>query len=253
MRKIAIVAMNNSRSIGYKNDLIYRIPTELKHFKNITSTTKYKTIPNMIVMGRNTFESMNSKPLNGRFNCVISSQSNHLNNENNFPNLRFFPDISTLIDYSEEFHKSYQNMFICGGESIYKYFIDNNLLDSMIVTEIDDDRNLENDIKFPLFNNFSCVSSELYEEIPAKYIPENKPIFLNYTINHYIPNYNIKTLAVNSKNRSLEIDKSHEEYKYLDALSEIMRSGNIRKSRNSETISKFGVDLRFNISNGFCE
>ena len=42
MRKIAIVAMNNSRSIGYKNDLIYRIPTELKHFKNITSTTKYK-------------------------------------------------------------------------------------------------------------------------------------------------------------------------------------------------------------------
>ena len=96
----------------------------------------------------------------------------------------FFPDISTLIDYSEEFHKSYQNMFICGGESIYKYFIDNNRLDSMIVTEIDDDRNLENDIKFPLFNNFSCVSSQLYEEIPAKYIPENKSIFLNYTANH---------------------------------------------------------------------
>ena len=40
--------------------------------------------------------------------------------------------------------------------------------DSMIVTEIDDNRNLENDAKFPLFNNFSCVSSQLYEEIPCQ-------------------------------------------------------------------------------------
>ncbi len=251
MRKIAIVAMNNSRSIGYKNDLIYRIPTELKHFKNITSTTKYQTIPNMVVMGRNTFESMNSKPLNGRFNCVISSQSKHLNSENNFPNLRFFPDISTLISYSDEFHKSYQNMFICGGESIYKYFIDNNLLDSLIITEIDDNRNLENDIKFPIFNNFSCISSQLHQEIPAKYIPENEPVFLDYTINHYIPDYNIKNLCIDTKSESVEIDKSHEEYKYLDALNDIMSTGNIRKSRNSDTISKFGVDLRFNISKSF--
>ena len=118
----------------------------------------------------------------------------------------------------------------------------------MIVTEIDDNRNLENDIKFPLFNNFSCVSSQLYEEIPARYIPENKSIFLNYTINHYISNYNIKALNINSKNKSLEIDKSHEEYRYLDALNEIMKTGNIRKSRNSDTISKFGVDLLPNIS-----
>ena len=42
MRKIAIVAANNSRSIGYKNDLIYRIPTELKHFKNITTQQNIK-------------------------------------------------------------------------------------------------------------------------------------------------------------------------------------------------------------------
>tara|TARA_E500000178_G_C17014921_1_gene752445 strand:+ start:250 stop:1749 length:1500 start_codon:yes stop_codon:yes gene_type:complete len=251
MRKIAIVAMNNSRSIGYKNDLIYRIPAELKHFKNITSKTEYKTIPNMIVMGRNTFESMNSKPLNGRFNCVISSKSKHLNSKNNFPNLRFFPNISTLMNYSEEFQKSYHNMFICGGESIYKYFIDNNLLDSMIITHIDDDRNLENDTKFPIFNNFSCISSQLHQEIPAKYIPKDEPIFLNYTINHYIPNYKIQNLCIDADNKSLEVDKSHDEYKYLDALSDIMKTGNLRKSRNSETISKFGVDLRFNISKSF--
>lgn len=251
MRKIAIVAMNNSRSIGYKNDLIYRIPSELKHFKDITSKTKYQTIPNMIVMGRNTFESMNSKPLNGRFNCVISSSSDYLNNKNNFPNLRFFPNISTLINYSEKFEKSYQDMFICGGASIYKYFIDNNLLDSMIITEIDDNRNLENDTKFPIFYNFSCISSELHQNIPATYIPNEESIFLNYKINRYIPSYKIQNLSINAQNNSVELDKSHEEYRYLDSLNDIMSTGNIRKSRNSETISKFGVDLRFNISKSF--
>ena len=136
-------------------------------------------------------------------------------------------------------------MFICGGESIYKYFIDNNLLDSMIVTEIDDNRNLENDIKFPLFNNFSCVSSQLYEEIPARYIPENKSIFLNYTINHYISNYNIKALNINSKNKSLEIDKSHEA-EYLDALNEIMKTEIYENHEIPRQFLNLG-DLRFNI------
>ena len=242
MRKIAIVAMNNQRSIGYKKNLIYDIPNELKHFKNVTSTKKYQATPNMIVMGKNTFESMNSKPLSGRFNCVISSKFEYLNDENNFTNLRFFPNIPTLIDYSDKFQQSYQNMYICGGESIYKYFIDNNLLDSMIITEIDSDKNIENDIKFPIFNNFSCISSELHKDVPAKYIPNNESLFLNYKINHYIPDYHIKNLS---------IDKSHEEYNYLDSLNHIMNTGIVRKSRNSDTISKFGVDLRFNISKSF--
>ena len=39
-------------------------------------------------------------------------------------------------------------MFICGGESIYKYFADNNLLDSMIVTEIDDKEILKTTLSF---------------------------------------------------------------------------------------------------------
>ena len=82
----------------------------------------------MVNMGRNTFESMNSDLLMGDLIVLYQVSQIILTTKIISRRSSFFPDISTLIDYSEEFHKSYQNMFICGGESIYKYFIDNKCL-----------------------------------------------------------------------------------------------------------------------------
>ena len=62
-----IAAVAKNLAIGKDNKLLYYIPSDLKRFKNITSG-------HTVIMGKKTFESMNSKPLPNRTNIVIAME-----------------------------------------------------------------------------------------------------------------------------------------------------------------------------------
>ena len=59
-----IVAMNQSRVIGFAGDLPWRIREDLRHFKQ-------KTMGHAIIMGRKTWDSI-GRPLPGRRSIVVS-------------------------------------------------------------------------------------------------------------------------------------------------------------------------------------
>ena len=62
----AIVAVDNNWGIGFNNKLLERIPEDLKHFKSLTTD-------NIIIMGRNTWDSLPTKPLSNRITIVVTS------------------------------------------------------------------------------------------------------------------------------------------------------------------------------------
>ena len=69
--KISIIAaMGKNREIGYQNELLWRLPNDMKFFR---STTMGKPI----LVGRKTFESFGGKPLPGRTNIVITQDVNY--------------------------------------------------------------------------------------------------------------------------------------------------------------------------------
>ena len=66
-----IVSVDMNWGIGKDNDLLMRIPDDMKQFRE-------KTTGNVIVMGRKTLESFpNSKPLPNRLNLVITSNKDY--------------------------------------------------------------------------------------------------------------------------------------------------------------------------------
>ena len=77
-----IVAYCNKNGIGRMNNIPWLIKDDLKHFKIITTTNtnklpnSYEYQKNIVVMGRNTWESLPAKvrPLANRFNIVLSSK-----------------------------------------------------------------------------------------------------------------------------------------------------------------------------------
>ncbi len=64
MRIALIAAMAKNRVIGRNNQLPWRIPADLKHFKALT-------MGKPIIMGRKTYESI-GRPLPGRVNIVLT-------------------------------------------------------------------------------------------------------------------------------------------------------------------------------------
>ena len=136
MKKIGIACINQINALGYKNKLLYSIPSELNIFKQITCHTISANRPNLVVMGNNTFRSMNSKPLKDRFNCVLSKNAKYLNDHNDHLNLKYFMSINELLEFGEKNDKDFNDMFICGGTSLYEYFITHNLLDYLVISQI---------------------------------------------------------------------------------------------------------------------
>lgn len=67
-----VIGKTLAGGIGKNNRLPWKLPSDLKMFKKITTSGLHG---NSIIMGRKTFESINSKPLPNRLNIVVSKES----------------------------------------------------------------------------------------------------------------------------------------------------------------------------------
>lgn len=114
-----IWAQDRNGGIGYKNKIPWRLPADMKFFKE-------QTIGKTVVMGRKTFESI-GKPLPGRENVVVTSQKDFQSE-----GVVVFNSVREAFDYVKV-----KNAFIIGGESIYKQFLP--YADCLIQTVIEQD------------------------------------------------------------------------------------------------------------------
>lgn len=128
-----IAAVNNLNFIGKNNNLIFTDKIDMQHFKNTTTG-------NIIIMGYNTFLSLNSKPLPNRLNIVLTNKDLYNLSTNQ---LIFTNSIDFVLDLAIE-----NDVWIIGGGEIYKQFI--NYCQELVLTEIDD--NTIGDVLFPQFN-----------------------------------------------------------------------------------------------------
>ncbi len=149
LKLIACIDKNNS--IGINNDLIYKFKKDLEIFKQ-------KTINNTVIMGKNTFKSLNYKPLPNRNNIIISKSLN--TPENN--SYTVFNNINKVFDLKND-----QEIYIIGGKQIYEYFED--YYDELHLTIIKDEFTKEYDNNYSIklnidLNKFKLISSQNFEE-----------------------------------------------------------------------------------------
>ena len=125
-----IVATTESGVIGKDGRLIWRIPTDLKHFRE-------KTMGKKMIMGRKTFESL-GKPLPGREHIVLTKNKDY-EVEEGITLLNDFSEVEKYKDLDEE-------VFIIGGEKIFEHFIGD--CDTLYITFVK--KEFEGDTYFPL-------------------------------------------------------------------------------------------------------
>lgn len=157
-----IVAIDEKGGIGKHNTLPWHIPSDLKHFKELTTG-------GTVIMGRNTWESIPEKfrPLPNRLNIVLTGNLNYMVPEG----VKLASSLDGALAVSEG------KTFVIGGAKVFEDAIRHESCTELIVTKIDGDFNC--DAFFP----FIPLDFQVVEE--GDVIKENDINFkfLRYEIN----------------------------------------------------------------------
>ena len=155
-----IVAVAKNNAIGFKNQLLYRLPNDLKRFKALTTG-------HTIIMGRKTFESLPKGALPNRRNIVLSRQEGlHYENAECY---RSLDEALMQCDYTED-------IYIIGGGELYKQTIG---FAKRIHLTLVDDTPVEADAFFPELNPDEWLEV-LREEHPADEKHAQAYAFIDY-------------------------------------------------------------------------
>lgn len=131
MKITIIVAKDKNNLIGIGDVIPWRLSGDMKMFKETT-------LGHHIIMGRKTFETF-PKPLPGRKSLIITRDSEYqflVNKESiDYQNCSIYNSIDECLTSLKL--SNINNLFVIGGGEIYKQFLELDLVDELLVTEVD--------------------------------------------------------------------------------------------------------------------
>jgi dihydrofolate reductase len=126
------------RALGYKNDLLWHVPADLKRFKQLT-------MGHPVIMGQKTFESIIEilgKPFPGRTNIVAT-----FNKDYKYEGAKVVHSLEEAVEVAQSENPT--EIHIGGGGEIYKQIMSH--VDKLHITWFHDDK--EADTFFPEFED----------------------------------------------------------------------------------------------------
>ena len=152
-----ILAVDDKNWLWKDGDLAWRIPEDMKYFKQITTTTYCENSENAVVMGRKTWDSIPEKfrPLPGRMNCILSS-SGTKKWEKIADHTYKFDSLHACMKFVSK-RKEIEHIFIIWGSQLYNSVLDHPKLQRIYLTQVSWD--YECDVFFDgIPENFKLVS-----------------------------------------------------------------------------------------------
>ncbi len=138
-----IVAAAENGVIGKGNQLLWRLPDDLKRFKQLT-------LGHRIIMGRKTYESI-GKPLPGRTSIVITRTSGY-----QAEGVLVVDSLEKAIDTARQLGS--EETFVIGGGEVYREALAKNLVDKIYLTRVQAEIKGDTFFQIPNKNDWTTVS-----------------------------------------------------------------------------------------------
>ena len=207
-----IVSTDAKSGIAQKCKMPWHSTSDMKFFRE-TTVGRGK---NVVIMGRKTYQTIptGNRPLKNRKCCVLSRTWKQ---EENF-DIAIFSSIPTLLTNLGATRKRYDHIYVIGGESVYRQFIEDYLYlcDKIYVTKFRDSYECDQFFPWDTVKEFRNVLE------PA--------IFHTHTRYSFAP------------------DVAHDEYLYLQLLKDIVKTGEVATDNcGVRSHVLFGKQIRFDL------
>jgi len=241
-----IVATTSRGGIGKDGALPWRLPEDMAHFKRVTlAAPEGKT--NAVVMGRRTWESIPEKfrPLPGRINVVLTSEAAKEGFESPYPSgVLVAPSVANAVAALAA-RDDLGEVFVIGGQRAYEEALEMDACERLYITRVGKD--FECDASFPAFDPLSWRPVHVSKTSSHEGIPYDFIVYERKGDSDAVKVPSPALAAAGGAGRFL-----HEEYKYLEAIDDIIRNGISMEDRTGVgTLSVFGKQMRFDLRKSF--
>lgn len=228
-----IVAVDKNGGISKNGVIPWKIKEDTNFFMDVTKREYVKGLKNILIMGKTTWMACRDT-LKNRVIMVVSSTAN----------IDGYEDTHLAISVKDAINKSVSlvetrvvgHVFICGGSNIYREACNLYNINTIYLTEIDDDYGCDNHIR------------DIVEFFESYYNTYSAHTFNIVDLNDYTSKkITFKKLYISLPNHW----RPREEDQYLGLLEDILTNGHFRQTRNSTTWSLFSKHLEFDLSKGF--
>ena len=165
---IIVAYEQSSRGIGYKNRIPWHVPEDMHFFRKTTIETKSSQKKNVVIMGRNTWESLPKKFLSQRINICITSSPKKYETDPPTPDLFFAHSLNDALQYVQLHISHIESVFVIGGAQLYQEAIQHPQCSTILIHELV----FEPGQIPPTDSFFPEIPENRYQEI----IPIQKPI-----------------------------------------------------------------------------
>lgn len=202
--------------------LPWKISEDLSYFKEITTKEYKKNCRNVLIMGRNTF---NSKPkLTGRTELILSNSASDDD--------IYFKSLDSCLAYCDTLYNQVGKVFVIGGKKLLEEAACHPKCEEIFITSLSFDSDINT---YNSFINYKDILSNFQLKTSSSTRTSCKLNLCNVTVEH--KKYNRYSTSEN---------------KYLDLLREVLDSGEERKDRTGTgTTSVFGPQIEIDIENSF--
>jgi len=139
--KISLIAcIGKNRGLGLNNELLYKIPEDLKRFREVTKG-------HAVIMGSKTFESI-GRPLPARTNIIVTKKPGY-----QAPGCIVVNSIDDAFSRARDVEQS--EIFVIGGAQIYAQTIEK--ADKLYLTLVDGEKPA--DAFFPPYDEFKKITA----------------------------------------------------------------------------------------------
>lgn len=231
--------------IGMNNQLQWKLPEDLKRFREKTSEITSEDGLPVVVMGRKTWDSIPSvtlPKLGNRLNVVITENETLHSKSDPFTNKTVFctfDSLNTVLDCIQEeiYPKRLESPCIIGGEQLYKLAFDRLTIKSVDVTEVYSSGKKKYDTFFPK-NLFTSEDFSVYTV--SKFNKSGDDIYRYVTF-------------VKKSDPRFFFWRNTEEVSYLHIMQDILQSSDAPRGDRTGvgTYSLFGQHLKYDLSDTF--